>query len=466
VCAVLPLADVAPAAAGRLAGGGAATYNDSVSPAVDMTRRPTTHTLTPFTLAGVVSVNGVNFAGTLSSSTVTASGPSEATSDGAGTVAPFSISGTSSGVTFSGTVGGTWTRVGAAMVMQLTGTLNVCDGAGCRSASGSSLVLAGTWVPLAGNGLSPTVALAGTPISAAAFAGTFALSGNVNAAPGTPTLLEPMAGGAVNGGPGQLFTVRATDPDGDPYQATVEVTPSTGPVVTFSTAWAPSGTNSTGTPTFPFPPGTHSWRARALDPSGAAGPWSATQTFIVDAPPNFGSGEVRGYTRFTNTGGLPGATQQCTDTAFDVTVTPDAAGPADPTGDIRLSNAVVMNVGGTGYAGPIELTGTGTSGCSNATAGSGTLSLTATGRVPQTGSRVDCPSLSGTFTRVGSYVSIAVGGQCQINALVTAPVAFRADLAFRPRDTPYQDASGVHVPGLDAPVTRALFAGSFTVTPS
>src|SRR5688500_5302700 len=142
-------------------------------------------------------------------------------------------------------------------------------------------------------------------------------------APSAPELVAPASGGAVNGGPGQLFTVRATDPEGDAYTATVEVsvTGSTAPPLLFDTTPGKSGERVTGTPTAPVPPGTHSWRARAVDVHGNVGPWSASQTFDVTAPANTGLGQMSGEVNFDDPG-QPGLLQDCGTTNFSLTPIP------------------------------------------------------------------------------------------------------------------------------------------------
>src|SRR5687768_9534217 len=59
-------------------------------------------------------------------------------------------------------------------------------------------------------------------------------------APTTPQLISPEEGEALYFGEGQLFTVKSTDPQGDPYKATIEVTSGTG-TSTFDTLLSPSG---------------------------------------------------------------------------------------------------------------------------------------------------------------------------------------------------------------------------------
>lgn len=268
-------------------------------------------------------------------------------------------------------------------------------------------------------------------------------------APSTPELITPTAGGSVNGGPGQLFTVRAVDPQGDPYQATIEVTTANA-TFSFDTAWAQSNTEATGTPSpqTPIPPGTHTWRARAKDLSGNLSATSAARSFTVSPPPNNGVGQVSGEVLFGGAG-QPGILQDCAETTFTIgnTVT------TNPTTVDEASNGIILNISGSVYSGPFSLSGTGQGACANAVAGSGTLAVEVTGQGP-TGGRIHC-SLSGHFARVLANVEVALSGVCTINNNRTGNVIFRAQVLFRP--DPGQ--------GLTTPVMRAVFAGFFTVTP-
>lgn len=453
--ALLPMVHPPAALARQLGGTGAASFTDTITPSVDVSPRSTTHSFRP-TLVGTVVAGDIAFAGTITTATaVSATSSSESTQGGSGTVSSFSFSGSGGVGTVTGTASGTWTRTGSVMLLQLAATVTVCNPAPstCAMVSGSVFDLAGVWAPA-----SATPPAAGTPIGFATFAGAFAFKGNANVAPNTPTLKSPPPGGGVNGGPGQLFTVQATDPDQeDVYTAEFEVTgpaPSTA-VNSFKSGPTPSGHNATGTPTLPFAAGDYTWRARAVDNNGAPSSWSAWQSFRVVAPPNFGGGEVRGRVHFDDPG-LPGATGACEDTTFQVL--------ADPSG-LPMSNSVVLNLAGTEYVGPLTITGLGDGDCSNAVAGAGTVNLHVEGEHPVTHARVYCESLLGKFARVGSYVTIVVSGSCQINAVVTGDVAFRSDLLFRPEDQPTPGNPPI-IPGINARVHNGSFTGSFLVTPS
>lgn len=288
------------------------------------------------------------------------------------------------------------------------------------------------------------------------------------APPTAPTPVAPPNGGQINGGPGQLFTVRATDPDGGFYTATITAagtnTLGTSVTRTFRTSVGPSGSEVTGTPPQPLPAGSYTWSAVAtdVDPTtstiavtpttdvnpkvGSDSPPSAVWTVEVKSPANIGAGQVSGEVTYTNPGGLPGALSPCAETTFDIGTT-----VVEPTVD-GVSNGIVLNIAGSQYAGSFKITGSGTGDCANALAGSGSLSVSITGTGPTNGN-INC-SLTGGYARVLSDVGVAVAGSCTINGLTTGNVNFRGQVAFRA--DPGQ--------GLTSPVTHAVFAGYFTVT--
>lgn len=269
-------------------------------------------------------------------------------------------------------------------------------------------------------------------------------------APTTPELISPADGEALNGGPGQLFTVRSSDPQGDPYKATIEVsvTSASGTSTsTFETTVAPSASRATGTPTFPIPPGMHTWRARSTDLSGNTSGWSASRTFAVAPPPNTGVGQGSGDVTYDGDG-QPGVLQNCAATSF-------ALSPrllSEPTVVENVSSGIIINIAGSRYVGPFTFTGSGTGDCANATAGSGTLQADVTGRGP-TGGTLDC-SITGRFARVLSVVDATMTGPCTINNFATGTAVFRVQALFRP--DPGQ--------GLTTPVRHAIFMAYFTVT--
>lgn len=276
-----------------------------------------------------------------------------------------------------------------------------------------------------------------------------------------PKLLHPSENGQLNGGPGQLFTVRADHPGHNAtdvasvvlYEATIEVLSGTTVVRTFTTPPAVGGSEATGTPTVPVPQGSYTWRAKARQLTagvGLPGPetaWSAAKPFHVSSPPNSGGGEVNGDATFAAPG-LPGILMPCETTNF--TLGRIVAEPDEP----PLSGGIVVNIQGAAYAGPFELSGTGSGDCANALAGSGRLNVVVDGR-NRTGGTIYC-NLLGGFARLLSDVQIAVAGNCTINGLTTGRVNFRSEVQFRP--DPGQ--------GLTTRVTHAVFAGYFTVTPA
>lgn len=106
---------------------------------------------------------------------------------------------------------------------------------------------------------------------------------STNTPPNPPTLIEPADGSSHPLGEPEDFVVNATDPDLDPYTATITVRDaSTGAVVdTFETLPAPSGTNTRGSPNDLLPVGSYTWSATATDIKGATSGPSDTFSFSV-----------------------------------------------------------------------------------------------------------------------------------------------------------------------------------------
>lgn len=96
------------------------------------------------------------------------------------------------------------------------------------------------------------------------------------------------------------------------------------------------------------------------------------------------------------------------------------------------SDTVVVNTVFTAYAGPITITGSGRDGCPNGASQSGTLSVTAGGSGP-TGSRFDCGSLSGSYTRLLTAVTVNVSGECSVNDFPAGEITFVAEAVVTPR---------------------------------
>jgi hypothetical protein len=161
----------------------------------------------------------------------------------------------------------------------------------------------------------------------------------------------------------------------------------------------------------------------------------------VSAPGNGGAGAVEGTVAF-DAPGVPTATSPCASTSFTLEAT---------------SAAVVVNLAGAEYAGPISMDGNGSSSCENAASGEGNLTITNVLGTNLTGGAIVCGTLTGSYVRVGSDVNVAVVGSCSVNGQPTGTVNFRAEVEFVPANP-----GG----GAAAPVTDAVFTGGFTVTPS
>lgn len=155
-----------------------------------------------------------------------------------------------------------------------------------------------------------------------------------------------------------------------------------------------------------------------------------------------GGGAIHGTVDFDSPGLPTGACVN--DTGFDVN---------------GFAPSVVYNTVITGFVGALRLSGRGNSECEAATeiTRNGSLNpLTATGTGP-TGSRLDCATLSGTFNRIGTVVSVRVNGDCIVNSYRLERVNFDAVLQFTPRETAEVNGS-IHV-------TKAFFDGAFTLSP-
>lgn len=182
------------------------------------------------------------------------------------------------------------------------------------------------------------------------------------------------------------------------------------------------------------------------------GPATAT------ASQNVGSGAVTGSLAFASPG-VPPAGQPCTATSFTLS---------------GMSTNFVYNTVIMGYLGNVNISGAGGSACEGTSGGSGSLTLTDVRGTGTTGSRIECanPTLSpptkltGGYTRTGTDVEAVVGGTCTINGY-SAPVLFSFHGAFEPSGfgvggTP----PSLTAPGLNAPITQAMFQGAFVVEPA
>lgn len=134
-------------------------------------------------------------------------------------------------------------------------------------------------------------------------------------------------------------------------------------------------------------------------------------------------------------------------------------------GDTRAT--VVINVateggGGAvdGFAGMVQLDGSGHGFCENTSSGGGSLTVTVPEATAPNGSTFGCDLLRGGYTRVGADVEAILGGECAVNSN-PVPVMF----VFRGEFTP-TGGSGLSQPGLSEPVMTADFSGTFAVMPA
>lgn len=110
-----------------------------------------------------------------------------------------------------------------------------------------------------------------------------------NAAPGIPQLVLPEPYHTYRLGQVHQFSIRAEDPEQDPYHGELEVTVREGydwlPVKDLPGRTSPAASGQLSTVVFPgyLPPGEYRWRARACDPSASAqcGEWSGNRFFTV-----------------------------------------------------------------------------------------------------------------------------------------------------------------------------------------
>ncbi len=152
-----------------------------------------------------------------------------------------------------------------------------------------------------------------------------------------------------------------------------------------------------------------------------------------------GAGSAAGTVSFAAPG-VPKTGDPCAPTSFSLS---------------GSSEAFAINTVITGYAGPITLTGSGSSSCESTSAASGLLALTASGTGP-TGSTVQCTNLTGGYTRVATDVVAQLGGTCVVNNYA-APVSF----VFRGEFAP----TGVGA-GVTTSIRTASFDGAFLVAPA
>lgn len=113
-----------------------------------------------------------------------------------------------------------------------------------------------------------------------------------------------------------------------------------------------------------------------------------------------------------------------------------------------------------GFAGVVELDGSGHGFCEGTSSGGGSLTITVPESVATNGSTFECLSLNGGYTRVAADVEAILGGTCSVNSS-DVPVMFVFRGEFYPTG-----GSGLTQPGLSEPITTADFNGTFVVMPA
>lgn len=270
---------------------------------------------------------------------------------------------------------------------------------------------------------------------AASVTRTFAVG--PNGAPAVPALLVPASGAVLHRVGNEPFAISATDPNGDVYTGTITIRNGAGSVVAeLFTTPTQSGNTASALLVQPLEAGNYTWTARVVDVHGAPSPISANSSFSVIGPPGTGTGLATGRFGYDGVGVAPGS---CAPRGFDVDL--DAA-------------TVVFNSAIVGYLGPFTLTGRGASPCESVASGSGTFSLNGSGTNDE-GSLV-CPTLDGTYSRVGVALEATLVGPCWVNNFHAGRVTIVL--------------SGVAVlepvgSGLWDPVTSASVAAALAIVP-
>lgn len=260
-----------------------------------------------------------------------------------------------------------------------------------------------------------------------------------NGPPTTPTLISPASGASVGADAPQLFSIRATDPDGDPYSGWIVIADADGPVTTFPTTPTRSGDVSIGTPTSPLPPGSYTWTAWVGDlPFGLRSGQPAPQPFSVTGSPTLGGGPVTG--RVSASPALPAPGFPCTSTNLSVTAT---------------SAAAVLTFAPRAFAGFVNFGGGGRSSCHSWLSGAGTLTLSADG-LGAAGTSISCPELNGQYLHLAAHFRAVVGGACTVNGTEVDTVNFSFELALT------SDGGA----GVIEPMSEADLLGHFLVPPA
>jgi hypothetical protein len=189
--------------------------------------------------------------------------------------------------------------------------------------------------------------------------------------------------------------------------------------------------------------------------------WQGQAASAQQSSNNIGGGTAEGTLEYTNPGGLPQAFAPCKPVTFDLLTDSQAN--------------IVVNVkteGGTqafdGFAGVVQLQGSGRGGCEGVSMGGGSLNVVIPEATAPNGAKFKCPDLNngveeglnGGYTRVGADLEAILGGYCYVN-LNRAYVTFVYRGVFRPLG-----GEGLDQPGLSRPVTQAEFKATFLIMPA
>lgn len=195
-------------------------------------------------------------------------------------------------------------------------------------------------------------------------------------------------------------------------------------------------------------------------------------------PRNTGGGDSRGVITYTSATKLPKAFAEC---ARNLTFTLGQPGQAAG----WMSEAFVFNTVISGFAGPVSITGHGSSdgtrNCENYSSGAGLLTVSLLGDPTNnpTESKLDCRddypnqdpelkeksrSLTGRYTRVFSTMTVILSGRCLVNDFATGPVTFVASIQAVPGDPVPDDPSGGE--GITRSVTTLHTTGTFVLAPA
>lgn len=96
-------------------------------------------------------------------------------------------------------------------------------------------------------------------------------------------LLSPADGASLYYGQPEKFSLRSSDPDGDPYKTIVVVRKAaTGEIVaTYESSLTVSGLEASAKPSGPLAPGSYEWTARSVDVNGIGSRVSLPARFTV-----------------------------------------------------------------------------------------------------------------------------------------------------------------------------------------